>query len=85
MESTSREGSHQRIESFWALFRRGYNGTFHHISPKHLYRYLNEFTCRLGMKTLGVMDKMAMMVQNMVGKSLTYAQLVAPNTLCGRP
>ena len=24
------------IESFWALLKRGYHGTFHHFSPKHL-------------------------------------------------
>lgn len=26
------------IESYWALLRRGYHGTFHKISPKHLQR-----------------------------------------------
>lgn len=31
------------MESFWALVRRGYDGTFHHIEPKHLHRYINEF------------------------------------------
>lgn len=35
------------IESFWALLKRGYYGTFHHISNKHLQRYLNEFAFRL--------------------------------------
>ena len=34
------------IENFWSLFKRGVIGQFHHISEKHLGRYLDEFTYR---------------------------------------
>ena len=28
------------IELFWALFKRAFGGTYHHISKKHLNRYV---------------------------------------------
>ena len=34
------------IESFWATLKRGYHGTYHHVSEKHLSRYVAEFEGR---------------------------------------
>jgi transposase len=34
------------IESFWKLFKHSVRGTHIHISPKHMEKYLNEFTFR---------------------------------------
>lgn len=34
------------IEGFWSLLKRGINGSFHHISAKHISRYLDEFMWR---------------------------------------
>jgi transposase-like protein len=34
------------MESFWAQFKRSVHGTFHHISPQHSQKYLNEFAYR---------------------------------------
>ena len=33
-------------ESFWAIFKRTYNGTYHSINPKHLQRYVDESVFR---------------------------------------
>ena len=35
------------IESVWAVLKRGYIGTYHDFSKKHIDRYVNEFTFRL--------------------------------------
>ena len=34
------------IESFWSMLKRGYHGTYHHMSAKHLDRYVTEFSGR---------------------------------------
>ena len=65
------------IESFWATLKRGYHGTFHHISPKHLHRYVNEFATRHNMRTRDTEAMMAETVARMVGKRLMYKELVA--------
>ena len=39
------------LESFWALFKRGYHGTYHRVSPQHLQRYVTEF-CRTAQQPL---------------------------------
>ena len=65
------------IESFWATLKRGYHGTFHHISSKHLHRYVNEFATRHNMRPKDTEAMMAETVSRMVGKRLTYRDLVA--------
>ena len=65
------------IESFWALLRRGLIGTFHQVSVKHLQRYVDEFSGRHNLRPLDTVDQMAVLALGMVGKRLTYRQLIA--------
>ena len=63
------------IESFWALLKRGYHGTFHHVSEKHLGRYVREFAGRNNIRDLDTIEQMAMLARGMVGKRLRYQGL----------
>ena len=63
------------IESFWALLKRGYHGTFHHMSEKHLGRYVTEFSGRHNNRNADTLDQMADAVVGMLGKRLSYRDL----------
>ena len=65
------------IESFWALLKRGYHGTYHHMSEKHLDRYIAEFAGRHNRRNGDTIDVMAQTVRSMAGKRLRYRELVA--------
>ena len=64
------------IESFWALLKRGYYGTYHKMSIKHLSRYVNEFSGRHNVRPLDTITQMAMVARGLVGKRLRYQDLI---------
>ncbi len=65
------------LESFWAVLKRGYHGTFHHFSAKHVQRYVNEFAGRHNIRDRDTLEQMAIISRGMVGKRLRYRELVA--------
>ena len=64
------------VESFWALMKRGYYGTYHRISPKHLGRYVNEFSGRHNVREQDTIVQMGLLAKGMAGKRLPYKELV---------
>ena len=65
------------IESFWAALRRGYYGTYHKMSVKHLGRYVNEFAGRHNVRALDTIEQMSLLAAGMSGKRLRYQDLIA--------
>lgn len=67
------------VESVWAVLRRGLHGVYHHVSEKHLARYVDEFTFRLyfGNVARHTMERLDSFVKAAVGKRITYKELIA--------
>ena len=63
------------MESFWGMLKRGYHGTYHRMSPKHLQRYVNEFGGRHNIRCLNTIDQMRAIIQGLEGKRLKYGEL----------
>ena len=64
------------IESFWSMLKRSHKGVYHKISAKHLQRYVDEFAGRHGVRESDTLDQMQSVVSGMVGKRLSYRDLI---------
>ena len=65
------------VESFWSLLKRAYIGVFHHMSPKHLHRYIDEFAARYNLGKAPSSVRVDALLSNAIGVRLTWAELVA--------
>lgn len=64
------------VESFWSMLKRGYHGVYHHMSEKHLDRYVHEYSGRHNIRSLDTVHQMANLAGHMKGKRLTYKRLI---------
>jgi transposase-like protein len=65
------------VEGYFSILKRGIVGTYHHVSPAHLHRYLKEFDFRYSNRVaVGVDDVLRTMraIKGAEGKRLTYRQ-----------
>ena len=60
------------IESFWSMLERGYVGTCHKMSVKHLHRYVNEFAGRANVRDLDALTQMMILACGIVGKRMRW-------------
>lgn len=67
------------IESVFAVLKRGLHGVYHHASPKHLQRYVDEFAFRLGDGDVSrhTLERLASLFSAAIGRRITYAELIA--------
>lgn len=64
------------MEGFWANFKRGYYGTYHHMSKKHLQLYVDEFCFRYNVRLNDFDDLFARLVQKVsISDKMGYKKL----------
>lgn len=69
------DASTNTVESYFSILKRGVIGTYHHVSPQHLKRYVCEFDFRYNERVaLGITDAMRFdkAMGGIVGRRLTY-------------
>lgn len=65
------------IENFWSLLKRGLKGTYVAVEPFHLFRYVDEQAFRFNMRKQTDADRFRDVIDAVVGRRLTYEQLIA--------
>lgn len=64
------------VEGFFSLLKRGINGTYHHVSARHLHRYLSEFDFRYSNRQVTDGERSCRLIGKIGGKRLKYRELV---------
>ena len=77
-EYVNKDGAHTNaIDGAFSLFKRGFVGTFHKMSPKHTDRYLAEFEGRKNDRHSDTIDQMANLARGMRGNRIKFKDLIA--------
>lgn len=63
------------LEGFWSQLKRGLNGVYHKVSPRHLQRYVDEFVFRYSTRHHTETSRFNLLLANISGH-LTYRELV---------
>jgi transposase-like protein len=63
------------IENFWALLKRGLNGTYISVEPFHLFRYLDERVFTYNLRDRTDNERFSSVVGAVTGLRLTYAEV----------
>lgn len=65
------------VESFWSLLKRMIVGIYHHVSRKHLQRYVDELAYRFNHRHDEEGQRVDRSLVQASGKRLTYVRLIA--------
>lgn len=64
------------VEGFFSMLKRGVFGIYHHVSPKHLHRYCEEFAYRYNSRNVKDNERFVRTLQQSNGR-LKYQQLIS--------
>jgi transposase-like protein len=65
-------------ENFWSLLKGALRGTYVSVEPFHLFRYLDEQAFRFNnRREMNDADRFSTVIARIVGRRLTYAELIA--------
>ena len=65
------------IESYFAIVRRGLDGTYHHVGKQHLHRYLSEFDFRYNARHVSDGQRTLLALKGCEGRRLMFKQPIA--------
>lgn len=63
------------VEGYFSILKRGIYGTYHHVSPAHLKRYLSEFDFRYTHRKIEDAERAQKALKGIEGKRLTYRRI----------
>lgn len=63
------------VEGYFAHLKRGIYGVYHHVSPKHLKRYVGEFDFRYNARGISDAARANAALRGIEGKRLTYRRI----------
>ncbi len=65
-----------QIEGYFSLLKRGIYGIYHKVTPKHLFRYCNEFSFRYNTRNLKENERFNVALKQIDSTRLRYAELI---------
>lgn len=69
--------STNNLEGFWGQLKRGINGIYHQVSPKHLHRYCDEYAFRYNTRKMKDYQRVELSIGMADNCRLPYKQLIA--------
>ena len=63
------------IESCWSFIKRGYKGTYHYWSDKHMQKYVDEFVGRFNAGKLNQADQLMLLFLGLERRLLPWKEL----------
>jgi len=65
------------VEGYFSQLKRSLDGTYHHVSARHLHRYLAEFDYRYNTRKVKDGERTIRAIQQTAGKRLRYERIIS--------